>query len=72
MIGESGAGLTCASGDAKGLADITLSLAKADASQLTAMGESGRRYYLNNYSKSFLLARLEELFRNATLRKASH
>ncbi|MNK52161.1 putative glycosyl transferase [compost metagenome] len=72
VIGESGAGLTCASGDAKGLADITLSLAKADASQLTAMGESGRRYYLNNYSKSFLLARLEELFRNATLRKASH
>ncbi|WP_411835763.1 glycosyltransferase family 4 protein [Pseudomonas chlororaphis subsp. aurantiaca] len=72
VIGDSGAGFTCSSGDASGLANITLALAKMDASQLKAMGESGREYYLNNYSKSLLLARLEDLFRNATLRKANH
>lgn len=72
VIGDSGAGLTCSSGDSKGLAEITLALAQSDASQLKAMGESGRQYYLSNYSKSLVLARLEDLFRNATLRKASH
>jgi glycosyltransferase involved in cell wall biosynthesis len=72
VIVDSGAGLTCSSGDAKGLADITSALAKTDASELKAMGESGRQYYLTNYSKPLLLARLEELFQTATLRKASH
>lgn len=72
VISDSGAGFTCPSGDAKGLADITLALAQKDSSQLKEMGESGREYYLRNYSKPLLLARLEELFRQATLRKASH
>lgn len=72
VIEDSNAGLTCSSGDSKGLAEITLSLAQSDTNQLKAMGESGRRYYLSNYSKSLLLARLEDLIRNATLRKASH
>ncbi|VVO22062.1 glycosyltransferase family 4 protein [Pseudomonas fluorescens] len=72
VIGDSGAGLTCSSGDSKGLAEITLALAQSDANQLKAMGESGRQYYLSNYSKPLLLARLEDLFRSATLRKASH
>lgn len=71
VIGESGAGLTCASGDAGGLASITLSLANTDSMKLKAMGESGRQYYLRNYSKPLLLARLEDLFRNATLRKVN-
>lgn len=72
VIDESGAGLTCASGDAQGLARITLALANTEAMQLQVMGESGREYYLKHYSKSRLLARLEELFQNATLRKVSH
>lgn len=72
VIEESGAGLTCSSGDAKGLAHITSALARTDSDGLRAMGESGRQYYLSNYSKPLLLARLEELFRTATLRKASH
>ncbi|QAY92453.1 glycosyltransferase family 4 protein [Pseudomonas sp. ACM7] len=71
VIGDSGAGFTCASGDASGLANITLALAKTDAVELKAMGQSGRQYYLSNYSKPLLLARLEDLFRNATLRKAT-
>jgi hypothetical protein len=33
------------------------------------MGDFGRKYYLDNYSKPALLARLEQLFRDATLRK---
>lgn len=72
VIGDSGAGLTCSSGDSIGLAEITLALAQSDANQLKAMGESGRQYYLSNYSKPLLLARLEDLFRSATLRKANH
>jgi len=72
VIVESGAGLTCSSGDAKGLAAITSTLARSDAGELQAMSESGRRYYLSNYSKPLLLARLEDLFRTATLRKAGH
>ncbi|MNL75961.1 hypothetical protein D3C87_2018490 [compost metagenome] len=71
VIGDSGAGLTCASGDASGLASITLALAKTDSMKLKAMGESGRQYYLSNYSKPLLLTRLEDLFRNATLRKVN-
>ncbi|MBU0521375.1 MULTISPECIES: glycosyltransferase family 4 protein [Pseudomonas] len=71
VIDDSGAGFTCASGDASGLASITLALAKTDAVKLKAMGQSGRQYYLSNYSKPLLLARLEDLFRNATLRKAT-
>lgn len=69
VIDESGAGFTCASGDAQGLARITLALANTQDMQLRTMGESGREYYLNHFSKSRLLARLEELFQKATLRK---
>lgn len=69
VIDESGAGLSCPSGDAVALARITLELATADADQRANMGKFGREYYLGNYSKPTLLARLEQLFRDATLRK---
>lgn len=69
VIEESGAGLSCSSGDSAALADITLKLALLDADQRRVMGEAGRSYYLSNYSKPTLLARLEALFRDATLRK---
>ncbi|MBT2342232.1 MULTISPECIES: glycosyltransferase family 4 protein [Pseudomonas] len=69
VINESGAGFTCASGDAEGLARITQALADMAPLQLKVMGESGRNYYLQQYSKQRLLARLEDIFRNATLRK---
>ncbi|NUT76984.1 glycosyltransferase family 4 protein [Pseudomonas sp. C1C7] len=71
VITESGAGFTCASGDASGLAEITMALANTDAMGLKAMGQAGHQYYLNYYSKPILLSRLERLFRNATLRKAT-
>lgn len=69
VIDESCAGLSCPSGDAAALARITLELANSSAEQRARMGDSGREYYLNNYSKPTLLARLEQLFCNASLRK---
>ncbi|OPA91300.1 glycosyltransferase WbuB [Pseudomonas fluorescens] len=72
VIEASGAGLCCPSGDASALADITSKLAAFDVEQRRKMGESGRQYYLENYSKPTLLARLETLFREATLRKEKH
>ena len=69
VIEASGSGLCCPSGDASALADITSKLAALDVEQRRKMGESGRQYYLENYSKPTLLARLETLFREATLRK---
>jgi glycosyltransferase involved in cell wall biosynthesis len=69
VIEASGAGLACPSGDAAALARITLELATTDENERIRMGKSGREYYLANYSKPTLLARLEQLFRDATLRK---
>ncbi|WP_166359126.1 glycosyltransferase family 4 protein [Pseudomonas akapageensis] len=70
VIQESKAGFACDSGDAQGLAHITLKLAMTSADQRQQMGEAGRQYYHQQYSKPVLLARLENLFREATLRKA--
>ncbi|WPN99859.1 glycosyltransferase family 4 protein [Pseudomonas sp. MUP55] len=69
VIDDSGAGLSCASGDAEALARITLELATMTSERRASMGNSGREYYLKNYSKPTLLTRLEQLFRDATLRK---
>lgn len=71
VINESGAGFTCVSGDAEGLASITRSMALTAPSQRKSMGERGREYYLQHFSKNNLLSRLEDLFRNATLRKVN-
>lgn len=70
VIRESGAGFACDAGDVEGLARITRTLANTEKEQREVMGESGRRYYLEHYSKPKLMARLESLFRQATLRKA--
>lgn len=69
VINESGAGLSCDSGDATALADITFHLAMMDPEHRVSMGRAGRDYYSINYSKFSLLSRLERLFRDATLRK---
>lgn len=69
VIVESGAGLACPSGDAQGLAGITRALAEADETARMGMGRAGRLYYEQHYAKDKLMARLEELFRAATLRR---
>jgi hypothetical protein len=58
--------------DAAGLANITRALADMAPSLRQVMGEKGRSYYLQHYSKKHLLERLEGLFRNATLRRVYH
>ncbi|WP_285420647.1 glycosyltransferase family 4 protein [Pseudomonas sp. efr-133-TYG-5] len=69
IIEESGCGYACASGDAQGLADITLKMAMTDTAQREEMGRLGRSYYLSHFSKKTLLKRLEDLFYSGTLRK---
>ncbi len=71
IIEESGAGFACSSGDTQGLASITLKLATTDVAQREIMGQAGREYYLRHFSKLTLMLRLEKLFRDATLRKAT-
>ncbi|KQN47103.1 glycosyl transferase [Pseudomonas sp. Leaf48] len=71
VIEESGAGFSCPSGDVQGLVRVTLELATKSSAQREAMGRSGRSYYLNHYSKSALMERLEVLFRVATLRRTT-
>ncbi|MFT2189140.1 glycosyltransferase family 4 protein [Pseudomonas putida] len=71
VIRESGAGCVCDSGDAQGLAEITRSLAATSVAQRQAMGDAGRVYYLEHYSKPKLMARLETLFWEATLREVN-
>lgn len=70
VIKESGAGYACESGNAEELARITLQLATTSLEKRRQMGEAGRQYYQQQYSRPVLLARLENLFRHATLRKA--
>jgi glycosyltransferase involved in cell wall biosynthesis len=69
VITSSGAGYACQSGDGPGLAKITGQLAKLDSTQRLAMGEAGRRYYLENFSKAKVLDKVEQLFREGNRRK---
>ncbi|OOQ43701.1 MULTISPECIES: glycosyltransferase family 4 protein [Pseudomonas] len=69
IIEDSGCGYTCPSGDAQGLARITLKMATTDSVQREFMGQAGRSYYWSHFSKVTLLRRLEALFRAGTLRR---
>lgn len=69
VVIESGAGMTCSSGDVEGLARIVRAMGSLSASERAEMGLAGRRYYLKQFSKENLFQRLELLFRKATLRR---
>lgn len=69
VVVESGAGMACRSGDAQGLAEIVRTMGALSTVELQDMGMSGRRYYLEHFSKTILFERLEALFRNAILRR---
>lgn len=71
VINESGAGLSCASGDAKALSEIVFKLASMSNDARQKMGKAGREYYLDNFNKTKILKRLGALFQEATLRKDS-
>ncbi|MDH4554969.1 glycosyltransferase family 4 protein [Pseudomonas sp. BN417] len=71
VIQESQAGMACPAGDAAALVEIVRSMVAMPLAERDAMGKSGRAYYLDNYSKTTLLDRLEMLFRKASLRNRS-
>ena len=71
VINESGAGYACASGDGEALAVITRKMAMLAPEQRQAMGDSGRRFYEQEFARHVLLTRLEQLFGSATLRRTT-
>jgi len=70
VIQASGAGFACESGNGTALAQITEQLASLSSLERQKMGESGRRYYEQEFARPALLSRLEGLFGSATLRRS--
>jgi glycosyltransferase involved in cell wall biosynthesis len=60
VVMESGAGLACPAEDATALAKAVLQLRATSAEELKRMGESGRRYYDENFDPAFLARQLLE------------
>lgn len=58
VVIESGAGLACPAEDATALAQAILQLWATSAEELKLMGESGRRYYDENFDPAFLARQL--------------
>ena len=69
VISEAGAGMTCPSDDASGLARIVRDMISLPVSERTEMARLGQKYYSEHYSKEMLFDRLEDLFRSASVRK---
>jgi colanic acid biosynthesis glycosyl transferase WcaI len=59
VIGDAGAGLTCAAGDANGLAAIVRRMASMPESERAAMAERGRAYARREFDRDTLVTRLE-------------
>jgi glycosyltransferase involved in cell wall biosynthesis len=59
VVEESGAGLVCASGDARGLAGAVLRLAALGEKEQTAMGRQGALYSAREFDRDELISRLE-------------
>lgn len=59
IVQESGAGFTCAAGDAEGLASHVLTLAAMPDVERSVMGQNGRQYYETNFDRTRLFDQLE-------------
>jgi glycosyltransferase involved in cell wall biosynthesis len=59
VVEESGAGLVCASGDARGLAGAVLRLAALGEKERTTMGRQGALYSAREFDRDELISRLE-------------
>ncbi len=59
VIQEAEAGYVCNAGDAQGLAKIILDLASHSDEKRSQMGESGKKYYKEEFDKNILIDRLE-------------
>ena len=71
VVLESGAGLACPAEDAPALAKAVLQLRATSAEELKRMGESGRRYYDENFDPAFLARQLLERFHEVENRSAN-
>ena len=65
VIVEAGAGLVCAAGDGKGLADCVLSLAGMGVDEREVMGCRARAYVRANFQRSRMLTQLETWLQEA-------
>lgn len=59
LLAEAGAGLSCAAGDAAGLAQAVLRLAGMEKAQRQAMGQRGKALYARQFERQLLLDRIE-------------
>ena len=62
VIEKAGAGLVCPPEDPRALADAVLDLANMEPIERDRLGESGRRAYLKEFTKSVIVDRYERLF----------
>lgn len=65
IVQESGAGFTCAAGDAEGLASHVLTLAAMPDVERSVMGQNGRQYYETNFDRTRLFDQLETWLESA-------
>lgn len=62
VIRDADAGLTCPSGDGKGLADAVLKLAAMREEERRRLGDNGRAYAQKEYGRKLLMDRLDSWF----------
>lgn len=66
VITESGSGYVCSAGDARGLAENCLLLAKLSLSERKTLGDNGRSYYWRHYSAEEQIRHLTSSLQKAT------
>lgn len=59
VVSEAGAGFTCATSDAAGLADAVLRMERMSSADRSRMGIRGREYYLSHFDREKLLRQAE-------------
>jgi glycosyltransferase involved in cell wall biosynthesis len=65
IVDESGAGMSCASGDSTQLAQCALRMSTLMKEELIVMGEKGRQYYQLHFDRDTLMTKLEHYFQLA-------
>ena len=65
VIDDASSGLTCAAGDAAGLADAVRKLAAMSVEARRQLGENGRNYAQKEFGRDLLMDRLEVYLREA-------
>lgn len=65
IVDESGAGMSCASGDSAQLAQCALRMSTLKQEELALMGKKGRQYYQLHFDRDTLMTKLEHYFQMA-------